>query len=225
MIPNLIVSISGNPKSGKTHLALTFPDPLVIFSFDIGVERVLPHFEGKQIEVKTYPIPILDTTHPKPYAKELAAVISKDYKEAVSSGDYKTVALDTATALYHINCHSWAEELGQKQLLQFQYGEVYSRLSALYMQPRLSGVNLVLTHYLREAYRKNEPTGEMELDGYKRTEGLVDIVLLTERVPKPKGGASIRTRIVDCGFDLELCGYECENMTYQTLVELLGFMV
>lgn len=223
MNPNISLSISGNPKSGKTHWAFSFPAPILVFSFDLGVKRVLPHYAGKAIETKSYPLPILDTVHPKPYAKALWQEISKDFKDALASAEWQTIVVDPATTLYHVACHAWAEELGQRQLLQFQYGEVYARLSALYVQAQLSGKHLVLTHYLREAYRKNEPTGELELDGYKRTEGLVDIVLLTERVSKPKGGAVIRTTIVDCGFDLELCGYQAEDMSYQTLIELLGF--
>ena len=227
--PNLIVSIAGAPKSGKSHLALTFPDPMLVFSFDIGLEPVLVKFPDKAIEVKTYPIPIVDSVKPRPYAKEIYGQFTKDYKEAIEGGTWKTVVIDTATALYELGRHCRAEELGQENLLQFQYGEVYARLTAVILQPRLNGINLVLTHHLREKYVANEATGAMELDGFKRTEGLVDLVLETRRevrtvVKENKKGRQnyIVTYIKDNRYDLDLNGEEVEMATYDDLLALLG---
>lgn len=223
--PNLVVSISGLPKSGKTHLALTFPDPLLLFSFDIGYEPVLAKFPNKAIEVKTYPIPIIDTVKPKPYAKEIYYQFTDDYHKAVSGGQYKTVVVDTATSLYELGRHCRAEELKQENLLQFQYGEVYARLTAVILQPRLLGVNLVLTHYLREKFVAGEPAGGLELDGFKRTEGLVDLVLeVREGTAQAKGkkqNINI-TWIKNNRYDRDLNGQELTDATYQDLLAVLG---
>lgn len=226
--PNLIVSVSGAPKTGKTHISLSFPAPLLLFSFDIGYEPVLAKYEGKEIEVKTYPIPIIDSVKPTPYAREIYQQFTKDYKQAIEGTSYKTVVVDTATALYELGRHCRAEELRQENLLQFQYGEVYARLTAVITRARLAGVNLVLTHYMREKYVGNEGTGEMELDGFKRTEGLVDIVLETRRetrVKSGKGGGKdtiIVTRIKDNRYDLSLNEKELEMANYDDLLALLG---
>jgi len=226
VVPNLIVSISGEPKSGKTHLALSFPKPLLVFSLDIGVERVLPHYQDELdlITVQTYPLPILDTVRPKPYAQPIWADITKDYREALESDKYETIVVDTATALWEVARHAYTEELKQKNLLPVQYGEVNARMSALLTQPRFSGKNLVLTHYLRDRYVNDANTGEQELDGYKRTEGLVDIVIRIER--KKVGNKTImRSVITDCGYDRDLCGHTADDMTYQDLLDVLGFGV
>ena len=226
LVPNITVSIAGLPKTGKSHLALTFPEPIIVFSFDLGLEPVLAKFEGKKIGVKTYPIPIIDSIHPKPYAKPIWAQFTKDYKEAIWDKAVKTVVIDTGTALYELARHARTEELGQQQLLRHQYGEVYSRMSALYLEPRISGVNLVITHYTKDVYEDEKPTGEVALDGYKRTNGIADLVLTMARGQtrdkdgKPKTVAL--TTITDSRFGFELDGLILENTTYNELISLIG---
>ena len=60
IIPNISVGIAGDSKTGKSHLGLTFPDPTVVFSFDLkGAELLLPKFPDKKIEVKKYLPPLI----------------------------------------------------------------------------------------------------------------------------------------------------------------------
>jgi len=225
IVPSLTVSISGLPKTGKSHLALTWLPPIRIFSFDIGLDPVLAKFPDKAIDVKTYPIPLLDTMKPAKYAKGIIEAFDKDYKEAVEGGEFQTVVIDTATALYEIQRHCRAEELGVQNIMQWQYGEVYARLNGIIFRPRITGVNLVLTHYLREKWIDEKNTGILELDGYKRTEGYVDLVLETRRginksLPKGKQNVII-TLIKDNRFDLDLNGLEFEMTTYDELIALI----
>ncbi len=224
MFPNITVSISGLPKSGKSHLALTFPDPIVVFSFDLGLEPLLKKFSKKNITVKAYPTPIIDTARPKPYAKEIWEQFNKDYKQVIWDKEVKTVILDPATTIWEIVRHSWTEELGQKQLMPVQYSEPNARMSALLTEPRISGVNLVSIHYLKDVYVNDKATGELELDGFKRTEGMVDIVLLNQRQVRQKKNVIVTT-IKDHRFELSLNGMELETTTYDELVTLLGLEV
>jgi len=226
VIPNIIVSINGMPKSGKTHLALTFPKPLCIFSLDIGIERVLPKFQGQEIEVKTYDIPIQDTLHPRPYAQKFWKEFTSDYQQATESKVYKTIVVDTGTALYELARHAYAEELGIKNLLPQLYGEVYTRLSALILKARVLGINVVWTHHLREKYIDDKNTGELEMDGFRRAEGLVDLVIRI-RCETRRIGSKAENKIVatldKCGYDYTLNGFELESCTYDDIIALLGF--
>jgi hypothetical protein len=216
------------PKSGKTFLALSFPKPLIIFSLDIGIERVLRNLtpeEQAQITVKTYNIPIVDTMRPQPYAQKFWREMTKDYEDALKLGTYKTIVVDTGTLLYELARHAYAEELGIKNLMPVMYGEVYTRLSALILKARLAGMNVVWTHYLREKYIDDKNTGELEMDGYKRAEGIVDMVITMQCVTK-KVGSKVDNRIVatvdKCGFDFKLNGTEIENCKYKDIIDLLG---
>lgn len=232
LVPNVVVAIEGYPKTGKTHLSCTFPDPIKIFSFDIGAEFVAGKFPDKQIDIVDYPLPVLDTLHPEPYALKFWKQIRQDLYKVFEEAAYKTINIDTTSALFEVMRQAYAEELGQTQLMQWQYGEPNARMKGVIDRAHVSGVNLVLTHYLRERYVKGEPTGELELEGMRKTAGLADIVLRTERVasaPTPeqkragyKQSNKIVTTITDCRFDLALCGYSMENCTYDDLIALLG---
>lgn len=226
MRPNIIVSVTGDPKTGKSHFSLTFPEPIVVYSLDMGLDRVLPHFKGKNITVKKYPLPLIDSVRPKAYALPIWNELYSEYKKDVENGEYATIVIDTATALAELARHARTEELGQQSLLPVQYGEVNARLSAVLTAPRISGTNLVVTHHLKDVYVDDKATGEQALDGYKRTEGLVDIVLTTKRVVRGVGSKKqtvVETTIKDCGFDLELCGMTIDNATYEDIMMLLGF--
>lgn len=55
----LVVSASGREKVGKTHFALTAPDPIVYFNVDIGTEGVVDKFQkqGKRIYIYDVRVP------------------------------------------------------------------------------------------------------------------------------------------------------------------------
>ena len=227
--PNIICSIAGEPKTGKSHLALTFPAKLVVFSLDVGIDPVLAKFKGKDIEVKMYPLPIIDSVKGTGMGKEILAIwrqMNDDIKAATEDPEVKSIVIDTATALYELARIARAAELGQENLLQFQYGDVYARMKAIIQRPRIAGQNLVLTHYLRDKYIKEQNTGEKELDGWRHTEGEVDLVLVTRRELKTeKGGKKksiIVTTIKDNRYDLALNGVELEMATYDDLAALVG---
>lgn len=227
IVPALTVGISGEPKSGKSHLACTFPKPMIVFSFDFGLDRVLRNVGSEGIEVKTYDIPIVDTMMPKPYARAFWKQFQEDYQKVLDAGTstYKTIVIDTGTALYEIARHTRSEELDVKSLPKECYGEVYTRLTALINRARRMGFNVVWTHYLKDVYRDGEPTGKMKTDGYKYIDGVVDIVLRTESRQRTVGTKienAIVTTIQDCGFDYKLNGQEFENFNYDDLLSLLG---
>lgn len=222
--PNLIVSVSSKPKHGKSHLALTFPEPLLVFSFDIGLDPVLKKFPNKAIEVKTYPIPIVDSDPPKPYAEPIWTQFNLDYKEAIESGVYATVVVDTATALWEIVRHAITEERNRKKLLEIEYALPNIKMSGLFAQPRVTGVNLVVTQYLRDRYVNGENTGQLELDGWKRTEGQADIVLEIERITQTSkvGKKSVmETTIKDNRYDRDLNGIKLIDTTYDEILALV----
>ena len=52
----LIVDIAGPEKSGKTHLALTGPKPIIFFSIDKGTEGVVEKFQRAGDQVLVYEI-------------------------------------------------------------------------------------------------------------------------------------------------------------------------
>jgi len=218
MIPNISISIMGYPKSGKTHMAFSFPEPIALFSFDLGAKFVAGKFPSKQIDIIEYPIPIIDSNPPKPYAEDLYTEVKKDYTRVCKEGKYKTIVIDPATVLWEIVRHGYTEERKRKNILEIEYAEPNARMSWFLMQPIVSGLNLVILSHLRDRYVKGENTGEKELDGFKRTNNIADIVIAIERVKK-----EFHSTILDCRFDPMLSDEELVNATYEDLITLLGW--
>ena len=125
---------------------------------------MLKKYEGKDIRVTSYPIPIVASVKATGFGKEILGIWNKytdDLKVTAEDTEIKTIIIDTWTAVYELARIARAAELGQENLLQFQYGDVYARLRAQIQYPRIAGQNLVLTTYLRDRYVNEANTGEL----------------------------------------------------------------
>jgi len=239
LIPNISCSISGAPKTGKTHLALTFPPPIAVFSFDLrGAELLLPpyktFFEGKEVVVKQYLPPITDSTKPDNSIVKLWSAIKADYRETVESGKFATIIIDPATMLWEIIRHSWQVEEGRNTVgVARNYGEPNARMTWMITTPLVAGLNVITTQYLKDVYVNDQPTGEKALDGFKRTEGLADVALWTQKATRQASpderrsqGTNlvnvVKTNITDCRFDRKLNGLELIDTTYNELMAMMG---
>ena len=226
-VPNLMVSISGEPKSGKSHLACSFPGPILVVSFDLGAKFLLSKFKDKAIDLKEMPMPIYDSLDAK------GVGFDKFWREVryaiytgVDSNKYQTIVIDTASALWEIIRYGYNEEEGKAVGASGKartYGEPNARMYGVITKIQISGVNLVLVNYLKDRYENDQNTGKKELDGWKKTEGLVDLVLLNRKIPNPTGAGSVfKTLIKDYRFDHTIDGTELEMTDYDELITILG---
>lgn len=224
LVPNILASVSGRPKAGKTHMSMTFPDPIKVFSFDLGAAFVRTKFPDKEIDVTEITLPIVESTE-QTWAEEPWKKFEQDFKGAVESGKYNTVVLDTATVVWQMCHQAITEERNRKKMLEVEYFAPNLKMSSLFARARIAGVNLVVIQYLRDKYVKGDNTGELELDGWKRTEGNVDIVLEMESVLIGEGDSSktvMKTKIKDCRFDRDLNGRILDDTDYDEIMALLG---
>ena len=230
LIPNIVVAITALPKHGKTYLMCTFPDPLVLFSFDDGAEYVVKkYFPDKDIRIIKYELPIIETVRALGFKKDILEVwndFSKDYSQYVEDPEIKTIGIDTATAEYELARIARTGELG-RELDPTEYGDVYLRLKAKLQKARINGKNLVLTHYVKEQYGEDgKGNGKYVLDGWKHTEGEVDVVLeLALKKQAVEGGKMkniVQTTIKLNRFDLDINGQVIDSATYDELVTYLG---
>ena len=235
MIPNISVSISALPKSGKTHLALTFPDPIRVFSFDGGAEYVRGRFPEKEIDIVTFRMPIIESSDDSSWAPPIWDAFYKDYKEAVYSGQYNTVVIDTATTAHTIlqqSVFEWLKDeaaLKGKEKKKMAVNEYHTRnllMKALFDLPQQKGINLVTTQYLGEKWLQPagggmaQPTGETKVQGWAQTEGFADINL--EMESKMKAGKAIKvTTVVSTRFDQATVGQKWENTSFDEIVALM----
>ena len=230
MIPNILVSISGLPKTGKTFLSMTFPEPIKVFSFDLGADFVRTKFPDKVIDVQNFNLPIIESESFS-WALPVWDDFYKQYKRDVEGGKYQTIVLDTATAVESILRQAILEELQQdkpnkQKLATNEYVARNLRMTALFSRAKVSGVNLATIQYLREQWvrkpgsDKAEPTGELIVDGWNQTEGQADINI--EMTTKVKAGRTIMLATIKSNrFEREMNGKQFEDTTYEEIIAIL----
>jgi hypothetical protein len=92
----LKVLVWGEPETGKTHFALTFPPPIYVIDTEFGTAPLLPKFKGKEVYV--FPACQLDADVKVDPVQSIEAV-----EEAISKLgrlDKGTIVLDSATDLW-----------------------------------------------------------------------------------------------------------------------------
>jgi len=200
---------------------MSFPEPIKVYSFDIGAEFVRTKFADKQVDIHNFYLPIIDTDPPPPYAEPLWNEFESAYKKDCEEGKYKTLVIDTATALWAILHQAITEEKGRKKILEVEYFKPNLKMSALFARARVGGLNLVVTQYLRDKYIDEKNTGQPEIDGWKRTAGQVDVDIWIESVNKGDSHY-MKSTIQACRFDRNLNGRTFNDLTYTQLMAILG---
>jgi len=198
---------------------MTFPEPIKLFSFDLGAKLVRAKFPDKQIDVVEYDLPVVDSlSGDVPWATPFWQKVRKDIYDAMDSGEYQTIAIDPFSVVWDICRFSFAEEQNRDKLGKARdYGEPNARCRGFFLKASLVGVNLVVTSYLKDEYKEDKQTGNLILDGWKHTIGMVDIHMTLERTGK-KNVATIE----DSRFGFDLIGHKFEMPTYEDLSILLG---
>jgi len=198
-----ITSSEGWDKSGKTHVALTAPEPIIFLDIDVGTEGVVEKFvkAGKdilQIQVRqpgrTGPV---DET--KAEFVPIFEDIRKRFTEALSVGE-GTVVVDTMSEVYVIKRLAVFGKL--HQILPQEYGiHVYPDLRDMVREAYSSKMNVIFTHKLEKNF--NDPT-KFDLVGFKEMPYLVQAHLRhwrTDEVP-----TSFRARIENCRHNPAIMG-------------------
>jgi hypothetical protein len=174
----LVVSVSGLEKQGKTHFALTAPDPIVLFNFDVGLEGMIQKFrEEKKIWVLDLDVP----KHHEPAEREWNRFL-KIYDLMWERTDVRTIIIDTATELWELLRMARFGKL--TQVKPHHYGPVNAEFRELIRRAfvgKATNKNLILLHKRRPQYIDDKRTKDYERAGFSGTGYLVQINLMAER--------------------------------------------
>ena len=218
--PRLVLSVEGLPKHGKTHLALTAPDPIAYLNLDNSLESVIHKFAtNKQVFVSNYDAPV----NPKDAYPDIDKTIAvwqqlkQDFMTALSSG-VRTVVVDTCTEMYELVRLARLGKLSQVQ--PFQYGLPNYEFKALLDEAvKNTKVNTIFLHKMKDKYVKEKRTGEYERAGYS---GMSYIVQAFLRVFYDEDGFNLE--VLDSRHEKSLAGMVLTGndvCTYQTIASML----
>ena len=206
-VPNIIVALSGRPKSGKNYFAYTFPEPIKVYCFNGGASFVARKFPKKKIDVQNFTLPIVDSTTEQ-WALPVWTEFYAQYNADVESGKYKTLVLDCSTEVEQFCRQAVLEELQdeastkgrvKQKLATNEYLARNLRMNAIFARARNAGLNLVSLQYLKPEWVKTpgtdraEPTGKMEVDGWNQVEAQADINIWIEAKMKGDEAEMIST--------------------------------
>jgi hypothetical protein len=228
----MLVSVTGLPKSGKTHFALTFPNPIKVYGFDTGIPYLIAKFPDKEIDLAEFELPYLDDeedTWALPIWEKFYAM----YKADVAERYYKTLIPDTATNMELVLRQSILEKIrrdeskaGKQKLAVNEYTQRNLVMSAIFERAARAGMNLVVTQYMKEQWQRTgpnsaQPTGKYILDGWNQTEGKADINIEMESQVRADGRVVAVSHIKPSRFNRDLGGIPpVDDLDYEALVAL-----
>ena len=238
--PRLTCSLWGDRATGKSHFALTFPDPMVAIEIgETGLGDLVPKFQvmGKVIDYQPVRVATLE---PGPIQlRQLLNKFADVYLKAINSEGVKTIVIDSMSRLWsHIQTvkldevRSKRKEGAKESQMDWaavnDYHEQIVNVAAV--NPN---INLVLLHRHKDVYGRTDsgafaPTGEIEARDYKQLENLVQVVVRTDykQVVVP-GSTPLRREphfvhtIEKCRFNMAMQGWEEQDMDYTKLAELV----
>jgi len=233
----LILDVWGKPKSGKTTLALTFPEPIFYFNWDLGLDHHVERLRdsGKDIRVATYLCSPLMTP------EDTTAVIKefeRDFATALKELGTGTMVWDTASDLWALiskrvvdeamaRIRKKAAERGREapdKPPMFEYGPANAYWLNLVRTVKNSTGNLVLIEREKPVYDEGgRDTGRTARQGQKDNGYAAEMTLRMD-TRRNADGIQHYAQVESTVFGDAMVGMEVANPTFDTLMGLVKAM-
>jgi hypothetical protein len=206
----LVLTIDGPPKEGKTEFTLTAPEPITIHNLDLGLEGVVEKFAAtKEIYAFDYQIP-MSAMLPGSEFSGMSDAAQKVWKEYVrnfrdSLSKMRTIVVDTGTEAWQLVRLARLGKL--TSIMPVQYTAVNAEFRQL-TQLALSqnSCNVIFTHKVKDVYKDDKKTGEIERAGFGEIEYDVQAVLKASRDYAKTGVDQFSIQIATCRANLGASG-------------------
>ena len=212
----LKVGIYGDYATGKTHFALTAPEPVFIIDTEMGSAPLAHLFEGKDIKV----LDVAEQDATASYEKIADAIELISKEENVG-----TVIFDSATDLWEI-CQEYAKinifkiKPEQRLAQQWDWGVINKIYMKMLMKLLKLDCNLIITAREAEVYAgAGQPTSQVKPKWQKTTGFWVDMVLHNTKKIDKTGKLSFNTNIEKSRQSGKLMGKNIPNFDFKQLQE------
>ena len=178
----IIASIEGRDKTGKSHLALTSPKPIMYIDLDVGTEGVIHKFQGEDLMVYQVEQPerLGSSQELMERFGRIWATIQEKINEALAVNE-GTLIIDTFTEAYDVCRLAHFGKMSQVQ--PHQYGVAYADLREIMRKVHQSKMSAIFLHKIQ----KNFNTGEPEPKGWTDVPYHVQATLRTKREDTAEG--------------------------------------
>lgn len=243
----LRVGIYGKPKSYKTSLALSFPEPVFLINMDREASPLKRWFRNKDISVHDILVPPDQDLDPE-LVGDILHEFMDSYRGALDQPE-GTVIVDTVSVLWTLiqvfvlkgvmaKREARAARKGGKpaELYQYDWADANMLYENILLAPKGSKMHVVFIARSSQEYNsQGRQTGDFKPQAQKSTPFLVNLWLRMERRPietvEFKVVRGKRRRIVNeedgyvaivegSGFGTDQEGRELENPTFEDLAAL-----
>jgi len=220
-VRRLILDVHGEPKTGKTHLALTAPGPIAYFDFDWGLEGVLPKLDRDDVFV-------IEMTPGGFLLTENAgnrAVFAREWEKFVQANEEalreaQTIVYDTFTEAWELaRLAHFAKNEKIRDLTRVMpqyYPEVNAIFRSILRKAKLVDKHIIMVHKVREEWIDGNPTGRKVVACMKDVPYNAQMGVTT--VYDPKGGFA--ATIDYSRHNPMLAGVKVKNPNFNTLLEM-----
>jgi hypothetical protein len=213
----IIISLTGEEKTGKNHTSFTAPGPMYVHSFDVGLDGVVQKFQkDKEIYIADYELTIQPG---EASAGEVAEAADKvwqqfvsNYRDGLASCGNGTTVVDTDTELYELLRLARFGKL--TQIMPHHYGPVNAELRDVIRESYDHDANVfflskktdIWENYVgADGKEKGRKTGLKGRKGFGDLPFLVQVVASTVREDTGDGTA-FNVQIEDCRFNPQANG-------------------
>jgi len=186
----LVCSIEGLDKTGKSHLAMSAPGPIVYVDLDVGTEGVIQKCQQDYLIYKVeQPKRLGSSSELMDKFKDVWSDVQTQVASALSIGS-GTLVIDTFTEVYDICRLAHFGKMAQVQ--PHQYSVCYADMREIIRLANASKMNVILLHRMGADFN----TGELVFQGWKQVPSEVQAVLRTQRSDTDSGpvfSAEVRT--------------------------------
>ena len=214
----LILSITGEWKTGKTEFSLTAPAPIAYIDMDTGTEGVIEKWAKKKV-IKRISFDYHDSTDEREW-REMWEKCSKAFIASLQHPQIRTLVWDTATEGYDLVKMARFGKLNKVNLhegkaLPYPYGPVNTEFRDLLRRALKTNKNVILIHKTKDEYVDDKRTGKKLMAGYGDIGGIVQVSIETwKKVETEKGEVRSRTfgiTVKDCRQNREVDGMTLEE--------------
>lgn len=225
----LIVTIDGMPFTGKTHFLCTAPKPIYLYNLDYGIEGVVESLADsglstRDIHVEDYSLkrPPLSSSAAIDHARHVARAFAQSYRELLKRPERVSIGLDTSSEFWR--CFRLGDLGKLSQVPPMRYVRVNALFRDLLNEVMSTPHNLILVHRQKDRYDTRiiesddgpkevsvRVPGEVDREGFKEIDGMVQVSLDAFRRKKKGGGSVMGFRVVKCRQRLSLSGRVYEN--------------
>ncbi len=214
-----VAVVTGNWKTGKTHLSLTAPAPIAYINHDCGQRGVIEK-AAREKKIVYVEFDYHDSTdineHKAMWEKSKRAFI-----DALESPHIRTVVQDTSTEAFELIRMARFGKLNKVAMdggkaVPYPWGEVNAEFRDLVRRALKTDKVVILTHRTKKEYVDNEETGKRIRSGYGDMDFVSDVNIETwKRIERDEDGEITGRKfgmtVLDCRLNRDIEGMELEE--------------